>query len=169
MPHVHGPGFPMPLGSDALGIDEHQRTCRWPNRGRLAPLPAAFAGPSEQECRWRLRPRQRQLPLQGRLQLVSESQPLLRGSGFEIAEGTDRALSWTFGSKYRFNEQVVGVAFAFVDPFSFADIHWLSDFTEGTHPISTKWTTQFSGAKRRSDLELFTLSLLLFSTLFFCL
>lgn len=45
----------------------------------------------------------------------------------------------------------------------------VSDFTEGTHPISTKWTTQFSGAKRRSDLELFTLSLLLFSTLFFCL
>ena len=45
----------------------------------------------------------------------------------------------------------------------------VSDFTEGTHPISTKGTTQFSGAKRRSDLELFTLSLPLFSTLFFSL
>jgi hypothetical protein len=27
------------------------------------------------------------------------------------------------------------------------------DFTGGTHPISTKGTTQFSGAKRRSDLD----------------
>ncbi len=27
------------------------------------------------------------------------------------------------------------------------------DFTEGTHPISTKGTTQFSGAKRRSYLD----------------
>ena len=29
----------------------------------------------------------------------------------------------------------------------------LFDFTLGTHPISTKGTTQFSGAKRRSDLD----------------
>ena len=117
MPNVHGPGFPMLLGIDALGIDEHQRTCRLTNRGRCTPLAAAFAGPSQRQCRWRLRRRQKLLPLQGRLQLVSERQPLLRGSGFEIAERTDRALSWTFGSNYRFNEQVVGVAFAFVDPF----------------------------------------------------
>ena len=45
----------------------------------------------------------------------------------------------------------------------------VSDFTLGTHPISTKGTTQVSGAKRRSDFELFTLSLPLFSTLFFSL
>jgi len=35
--------------------------------------------------------------------------------------------------------------------FCFKPLGKLSDFTEGTHPISTKWTTQFSGAKRRSD------------------
>jgi len=45
----------------------------------------------------------------------------------------------------------------------------MSDFTEGTHPISTKWTTQFSGAKRRSDLELFTSILHRFSILIFSL
>jgi len=35
----------------------------------------------------------------------------------EATERTDRALSRTFGSQYRLNEQVVGVAFTFVDPF----------------------------------------------------
>src|SRR3990172_9588737 len=50
-----------------------------------------------------------------------------------------------------------------------AKVLQLSDFTLGTHPISTKGTTQVSGAKRRSDFELFTLSLPLFSTLFFSL
>src|SRR3972149_1977745 len=124
MPNVHCPGFPMLLGIDALGIDDDERTCRLANRGRLAPLPAAFAGPSQQERRWRPRPPQRPLALPGRLHLVSESQPFLVRSWFEAAEGTDRALSRTFGSQYRFNEQVVGVAFAFVDPFGLSDIHW---------------------------------------------
>jgi hypothetical protein len=41
----------------------------------------------------------------------------------------------------------------------------VSDFTLGTHPISTKRTTEIGGAKRRSDFELFTLILPLFSTL----
>src|SRR3989337_3909173 len=107
MPNVPCPGFPMLLRIDALGIDDDERTCRLANRGRLAPLPAAFAGPSEQERRWRLRPRQRQLPLQGRLHLVSDSQPFLVRSWFEAAEGTDRALSRTLGSEYRFNQNVV--------------------------------------------------------------
>ena len=124
MPNVHGAGFPMLLCIDALSIDEDQRTSGPVNRSQLLPLPAVFAGTGKHKRRWRLRPRQRQLPLQGRFHLVSESQPLLVRSGFEAAEGTDRALSRTFGSEYRLNEQVVGVAFAFVDPFSFADIHW---------------------------------------------
>ena len=32
-------------------------------------------------------------------------------------------------------------------------LSYMFDFTLGTHPISTKGTTQFSGAKRRSDFD----------------
>jgi len=30
---------------------------------------------------------------------------------------------------------------------------WMFDFTLGTHPISTKGTTEIGGAKRRSDFD----------------
>jgi hypothetical protein len=43
------------------------------------------------------------------------------------------------------------------------------DFTEGTHPISRKGTTEIGGAKRRSDFELFTLTLHRFSNRIFSL
>lgn len=59
------------------------------------------------------------------LEFVGQGEPVLSGAGAEVAERADDFLTRTLGREDTFDEEIVGVGFAFVGPRGFADIHIL--------------------------------------------
>ena len=122
MPHVHWPGLTVLLGFDPVCINGNDPTLPGNPSGSLRPLPT-FACPLDQAFCFRLLALQRELSLQGRLHLMSQSKPLFTGSRLQPSQRTERPLAWSFRGQYRFDQKVVRVDFAFVNPLCFPDIH----------------------------------------------
>jgi hypothetical protein len=65
------------------------------------------------------------LASEGGFEFAGQFEPLLFGTGREVAERADDLLAGAIGSEVAFDEQVAGVGFVLVGPRGLADIHSL--------------------------------------------
>src|SRR4030043_1071136 len=122
MPHVHRPGLTVFLGFDPLCINGNDPTLPEYPFGSLRPL-TTFACPLNQGFCFCPLTLQRELPLQGRRHLMSQTKPLFTGSRLQPSQRTECPLTRSFWGQYRLDQKVVCVDFVFVNPFGFSDIH----------------------------------------------